>query len=86
MDVVTKALVLAVQHIADRGADAGEDQDVEMLERLANVLHQATPAERQSLIAAADELGLAAWPKHVGLVRECSLDSEPGAAADGGGR
>jgi hypothetical protein len=70
VEVVAKALVLAIQYVADRDADAGADQDIEMLERLAAILQDVTPEERRSLIEAADELGLSGWPEQIGLLSE----------------
>lgn len=65
MDVMAKALVLAVQHIADRDGD--EDQDMAMLERLAALLQNATPEERKSLVDTANLLGLQEWAEQLGL-------------------
>jgi hypothetical protein len=67
MQVLAKALILAVQHLADRDSDATEDQDVEMLERLSALLQQATPEEYAALIAASNDLRLHDWPEQIGL-------------------
>ena len=66
MESIAKALVLAVQYIADRDDDATEDDDVEMLEKIAFELKRIGKQEREALISAAEELHLPKWPSQIG--------------------
>ena len=67
MDLIAKAVVLAVQYIADKRDESTEDNDLALLEQVAHVLSQATATEKESLIRAAGELGLPEWPEQVGI-------------------
>jgi hypothetical protein len=69
MSVIAKALVMAVQYVADRNEDNTEDDDVELLERIAAMLQESSKAERKSLLEAARELKLPDWPKQIGIDR-----------------
>ncbi len=70
MGTTAKALVMAVQYIADRDEDATEVDDVEMLEQIAILLKRIGKREREALISAAEELNLPEWPSQIGLVTE----------------
>lgn len=61
---------MAVQYIADRDEHATEDDDVEMLEKIAFVLKRIGERERQALISAAEELQLPEWPSQIGLLSD----------------
>ena len=67
MTVIARALVLAVQYIADRNQDVTEDDDVMMLEHIAALLGNATASEQTLLIEAAQECNLPAWSAQIGL-------------------
>ena len=67
MDLIAKAVVLAVQYIADKRDESTEDNDLALLEQVAHVLSQATATEKEALIRAAGELGLPEWPEQVGI-------------------
>ena len=68
METIAKALVMAVQYIADRDENATDDDDVEMLEAIASVLQLVKDQERKALISAADKLHLPEWPTQIGLL------------------
>jgi hypothetical protein len=70
MTTISEALVLAVQYIADRDESSTEDDDAEMLERLAALLQNANEKERSSLLKAAKDLNLPEWPGQIGLAAE----------------
>ncbi len=70
MNTIAKALVLAVQNIADRDNEDSEDDDIDLLDEVAATLKDVTDAERAALIAAANELELPDWPMQIGLVEE----------------
>lgn len=61
---------MAVQYIADRDEHATEDDDVEMLEKIAFILKRIGERERRALISAADELQLPEWPAQIGLLSD----------------
>ena len=66
MDVLARGLVMASQYVADIETD-NPDADIALLESLAELLQQATEAEKQALFDAAKALGLPDWPDHMGL-------------------
>lgn len=68
MDVVAKALILAVHYIADGKKEGTSDDDVAMLERISALLKDATNTERNSLLIAAEELNFPEWSSQIGLV------------------
>jgi hypothetical protein len=70
METTAKALVMAVQYIADRDEDATEDDDVEMLEQIAFLLKRIGKREREALISASEELNLPEWPSQIDLLTE----------------
>lgn len=61
---------MAVQYIADRDEHATEDDDVEMLEKIAFVLKRIGKREREALISAAEGLHLPEWPSQIGLLSD----------------
>lgn len=68
MITISKALVLAVQHIAVRDESSTTDDDVEMLERIADLLQHVNEVERSSLLNAAIDLNMPDWAAQIGLV------------------
>jgi len=70
VECIAKALVIAVQYIADRDANHDEDSDVEQLESIAAILSEASISERRTLREASRELGLQDWPEQIGLRSE----------------
>jgi tRNA(Ile)-lysidine synthase TilS/MesJ len=69
LECIAKALVLAVQYIADRGEEQDSDSDVEQLENIASILSGCSEAERRALEAIAREVGFLEWAEQVGLRR-----------------
>jgi hypothetical protein len=65
MATIAKALVMAIQFIAEREGD--EDDDVHVLEQLASLLQQASIKEQKLLIKVANESGYADLAEHLGL-------------------
>jgi hypothetical protein len=70
MNTIAKALVIAVQYIADRDDEDSEDDDIDLLDEVAALIQEVTEPERAALIAAANELELPDWPMQIGLVEE----------------
>ena len=70
MNTIAKALVTAVQYIAERDDEDSEDDDIDLLEEVAVMLQDVSEDERKALIAASIELGLPDWPMQAGLVEE----------------
>ena len=77
MESIAKALVIAVQHLADRDAGHDVDRDVERFEHIAAILSGATAPERRALEAASRDLGLPDWsePEQFGLTSEAPRDA-----------
>jgi hypothetical protein len=67
MEVIAKALILAVQYIADRSEKQTQDDDVRALEDAASIIEKATPQEKAILVRVAREIGLPNWPEHIGI-------------------
>ena len=67
MEAIAKALILAVQYIADRGEENTLDDDVRALEDAASIVGNATSQEKEILIRVACELGLPNWPEEIGI-------------------
>jgi hypothetical protein len=70
MKAIAMALVSAAHYIEVRESQFTADNDVRALEDVAHSLKDATPAEIEALIYAANELGLPDWPKECGLIEE----------------
>jgi len=68
MDMLAKALVLAVGYIEQRDSSFTKDDDVQALEGIAAVIAGASEGERQSFIDAAAVLGTSGLPEQLGLV------------------
>jgi hypothetical protein len=71
MKAIAMALVSAANYIEVRDdTHFTVDNDVKALEDIVHALKDATPAEIDALISAANELGIPNWPKESGIVDE----------------
>jgi hypothetical protein len=67
MEAIAKALVAATQFVATRTPEMSEDDDVQALEDVAFILRSVSPAERLSLISAAEHMGFFTWADEMGV-------------------
>ena len=67
MDMLAKALVLAVRYIEQRNSSFTEDNDVQALEEIASMIASASEAERQAFINAAVVLDASELLEQLGL-------------------
>jgi hypothetical protein len=67
MEAIAKALVIATQFVATRTPEMTDDDDAQALEDVAFILRSASPAERLSLISAAEQMGLSTWAGEMGV-------------------
>jgi hypothetical protein len=67
MEAIAKALIIAVQYIADRGEENTLDDDVRALEDAASIVGKATLEEKEMLRRVACDLGLPNWPEEIGI-------------------
>lgn len=71
MRAIAMALVSAANYIEVRDdTHFTVDTDVKALEDIEHSLKDATPAEIEALIHAANELGLPNWPRDCGIIEE----------------